>query len=106
MQQARLSVLSLGKSRSENLAHLGEPTPPPRIGRGVPETWARRLKLLRPFTRWLRQFEPRTEVPHESLFGPVRGRVAPHIYREDEIVALLAATRGLNPLGSLRSAAL
>jgi integrase len=70
--------------------------------RGVPETWARRLKLLRPFTRWLRQFEPRTEVPDEAVFGPVPGRVAPHIYREDEIVALLAAARRLNPPGSLR----
>ena len=70
--------------------------------RGVPETWARRLKLLRPFTRWLRQFEPRTEVPDESIFGPVPGRVAPHIYREDEVVELLAAARRLNPPGSLR----
>lgn len=71
---------------------------------GAPETWARRLKLLRPFTRWLRQFEPRTEVPDEALFGPVPGRVAPHIYREDEIVELLAAARRLNPPGSLRPA--
>lgn len=67
--------------------------------RGVPETWARRLKLLRPFTRWLRQFEPRTEVPDEAVFGPVPGRVAPHIYRDDEIVELLAAARRLNPPG-------
>ena len=42
-------------------------------------TWARRLKALRPFTRWLRQFEPRTEVPDASIFGPVPGRVAPHM---------------------------
>ena len=43
--------------------------------------------MLRPFTRWLRQFEPRTEVPDESVFGPVPGRVAPHVYREEEIVS-------------------
>jgi integrase len=67
-------------------------------------TWARRLKVLRPFTRWLRQFEPRTEVPDTSIFGPVPGRVAPHIYCEAEIVALLAAARGLNPQGGLRPA--
>lgn len=67
-------------------------------------TWARRLKVLRPFTRWLRQFEPRTEVPDASIFGPVPGRVAPHIYRETEIVELLAAARGLNPQGGLRPA--
>lgn len=67
-------------------------------------TWARRLKLLRPFARWLRQFEPLTEVPDASVFGPVPGRVAPHIYREAEIVELLAAARGLNPQGGLRPA--
>ena len=67
-------------------------------------TWARRLKVLRPFTRWLRQFEPRTEVPDASVFGPLPGRVAPHIYREAEIVELLAAAHGLNPQGGLRPA--
>lgn len=67
-------------------------------------TWARRLKVLRPFTRWLRQFEPSTEVPDASVFGPVPGRVAPHIYRDDEIVELLAAARDLNPQGGLRPA--
>jgi integrase len=72
--------------------------------RGTPETWAARLKRLRPFTRWLRQFEPGTAVPDESIFGPVPGRVAPHIYREEEILALLAAARGLNPKGGLRPA--
>jgi len=70
--------------------------------RGTPETWARRLKLLRPFVRYLRQFDLRTEVLDESVFGPVPGRVAPHIYREDEIVELLTAARRLNPPGSLR----
>jgi integrase len=50
----------------------------------------------------LRQFEPRTEVPDESVFGPVPGRVAPHVYRENEIIELLAAARGLSPPGSLR----
>ena len=72
--------------------------------RRTPETWARRLKLLRPFARWMRQFEPRTEVPDESVFGAVPGRVAPHVYREHEIVKLLAAARQLNPRGTLRPA--
>jgi hypothetical protein len=47
--------------------------------RKTPATWARRLKLLRPFARYLQQFEPRTEVPDEQIFGPVPGRLAPHI---------------------------
>ena len=34
-----------------------------------PLTWARRLKLLRTFLRWLQQFEPRTEVPDDAIFG-------------------------------------
>jgi len=72
--------------------------------RGTAETWARRLKILRPFARWMRQFEPRTAVPDESIFGPVPGRVAPHIYRDEEIVALLAAARTLRPRGGLRPA--
>jgi integrase len=45
---------------------------------GNPKTWARRLGKLRPFTRYLQQFEPLTEVPndftlrgviYETLFG-------------------------------------
>lgn len=72
--------------------------------RGIPSTWARRLQRLRPFTRWLQQFEPRTEVPEEPIFGPVPGRVAPHIYHEEEIVELLAAARQLHPRGGLRPA--
>jgi hypothetical protein len=40
-----------------------------QAGSTDPRTWARRLKLLRPFTRWLQQFEPRTEVPDDAIFG-------------------------------------
>lgn len=65
-------------------------------------TWARRLELLRPFARWMRQFDPNTEVPDESIFGPIPGRVTPHIYSEQEIVELLAAARNLGRSGSLR----
>jgi integrase len=71
-------------------------------GQGSPGTWARRLGKLRSFVRYLKQFEPDTEVPDESIFGPEPGRVAPHIYREEEIVELLAAARQLGPHGSLR----
>ncbi len=73
-------------------------------GLGTPETWYRRMATLRRFIRYLRQFEPQTEMPDESIFGPEPGRVAPHIYREAEIVELLAAARKLGPRGSLRPA--
>lgn len=62
-----------------------------------PATWARRLKLLRPFARWLQQFDPRTEVPDDTVFGRIGQRLAPHIYSEQEIVDLLAAARRLGP---------
>lgn len=73
-------------------------------GQASSETAARRLAWLRPFMRWLQQFEPGTEIPDDSSFGPIPGRVAPHIYREDEIVALLGAARELGPSDGLRAA--
>lgn len=73
-------------------------------GLGTPETWYRRMATLRRFIRYVQQFEPQTEMPDASIFGPEPGRVAPHIYREEEIVELLAAARTLGPRGSLRPA--
>ena len=71
---------------------------------GTQITWARRLKKLRPFARYLRQFEPGTEVPDASIFGSLPKRQTPHIYHEKEIVDLLAAARSLAPTGGLRPA--
>ena len=71
-------------------------------GSSDPLTWARRLKLLRSFLRWLQQFEPRTEVPDDAIFGRLPERQAPHIYSEREIVDLLAAARRLGPTPGLR----
>jgi len=66
-------------------------------------TWARRLMDLRAFMRYLRQFEPRTEVP-DDVFGRVGQRLAPHIYDDQEVVDLLAAAHRLGPNSSLRGA--
>jgi len=71
-------------------------------GSSDPHTWARRLKKLRTFMRWLQQFEPRTEVPDDAIFGRLPERQAPHIYSEQEIVDLLAAARRLGPAPGLR----
>lgn len=71
-------------------------------GHGDAGTWARRWARLRHFICYLRQFEPETELPEASLFGPEPGRVAPHIYHDEEIVDLLAAARTLGPNGSVR----
>ena len=67
-----------------------------------PRTWARRLKLLRSFIRWLLQFEPGCEVPDDVIFGRLPERLAPHIYSEQEIIDLLAAARQLGPSLGLR----
>ena len=67
-------------------------------GRGDRSTAARALRLLRPFMRWLQQFEPATEVPDEAIFGPIPGRVAPHIFRDDEIAALIESAGQLQPM--------
>lgn len=71
-------------------------------GSADPRTWAGRLKKLRSFTRWLQQFEPRTEVPDDTIFGRLPARQAPHIYSEREIEELLAAARRLDPKPGLR----
>ncbi len=75
-----------------------------RWHRETPSTWAARLAKVRHFARYLKQFEPDTEVPEERVFGPEPGRVAPHIFHEDEIGELLAAARRLGPQGSIRPA--
>jgi integrase len=62
-----------------------------------PAAWARRLDLLRPFIRYLQQFEPLTEVPDDHVFGPTPRRVTPHIFHEREIAQLLAAAHELMP---------
>ncbi len=66
-------------------------------GRGDRGTAARALRALRPFMRWLQQFEPATEVPDEAVFGSVPGRVTPHIFRDAEIEALLEAAGQIRP---------
>jgi integrase len=73
-------------------------------GSNNPLTWARRIKKLRTFLRWLQQFEPRTEVPDDSVFGLLPERLSPHIYSEQEIIDLLAAARRLGPAPGLRGA--
>jgi integrase len=72
--------------------------------RGTPSTWAVRLAKICHFARHLKQFEPETEVPEALTFGPEPGRVAPHIFRDQEAIDLLAAARQLGPPGSIRPA--
>lgn len=72
--------------------------------RQSPLTWARRIEVLRCFARFCLRFEPATEIPPRELFGPAHRRLVPHIYTEDELVALLEAADHLSPPNGLRPA--
>jgi len=54
--------------------------------------------------RWLQQYEPATEVPDEAIFGSVPGRMTPHIFRDEEVAALLDAAGRIGPPLSPRGA--
>ena len=62
-----------------------------------PDHWRRRLGWVRGFARYVATSDPDSDVPSKDLL-PARGdRVAPHIYSEPEIVALMAAARTVRP---------
>jgi integrase len=65
-------------------------------------TWARRLEVLRPFFKYRSQFDAGTAIVPRKFFGPAHRRLVPHIYTEQEIMALLAATDELLPVEGLR----
>jgi integrase len=60
-------------------------------------TWARRVEIVRPFARFLRQRDPTTEVPPPGLLGRAHRRLAPHVCTPAEISALLAHSRQRAP---------
>jgi integrase len=62
-----------------------------------PHRWRQRLGMVRGFARYLATIDPGSEVPAENLLPATRGRVAPYIYSEAEIAALMAAARTLTP---------
>lgn len=62
-----------------------------------PHRWRQRLSVVRGFARHLATIEPASEVPSEDLLPGHRPRIAPYIYTEEEIVALMATARELNP---------
>ena len=68
----------------------------------TPLTWARRLEVLRPFLKYRSQFDAGTAMVPRSYFGPAHRRLVPHIYKEQEIVALMQATDNLQPTDGLR----
>jgi integrase len=70
----------------------------------APGSWRFRLHVLRGFAKYLLRFDPATEIPPNSLFGPATyHRRVPHIFSHEEIVTLMDAAGGLNPPKGLRS---
>jgi integrase/recombinase XerD len=67
-----------------------------------PFTWRQRLTVARGFARYLATVDPASEVPATDLLPERRPRIAPYVYSEQEIAALMAAARGLRP--ALRAA--
>jgi integrase len=69
---------------------------------GTPITRARRIEIVRPFAKYLRQVDPITEVPERGLFGRAHRRLTPHIFTTVEIEQLLTAAARLAPTHGLR----
>jgi integrase len=66
-----------------------------------PVTAARRMEILRPFLKYCRQFDPGCPAIPLGLCGPGHRRLAPHIYTDAEVTALLVAADKLKPDGLL-----
>lgn len=62
---------------------------------GKPDEWAIRLSIARGFARYLQSLDPATEVPPADLLPRKRSRANPYLYTEEEVVALMEATRTL-----------
>ncbi|MCA1700360.1 MAG: tyrosine-type recombinase/integrase [Actinobacteria bacterium] len=62
-----------------------------------PHWWRRRLGMVRGFARYMSTIDPATEVPSKDLLPAHRPRIAPYIYSQAEIAALMGAARALRP---------
>ncbi|MCA1680417.1 MAG: tyrosine-type recombinase/integrase [Actinobacteria bacterium] len=62
-----------------------------------PHYWRQRLSVARGFARHLATIDPESEVPSKDLLPGTRPRIAPYIYSDAEIAALIAAARKLRP---------
>ena len=62
-----------------------------------PHRWRQRLSVARGFARHLATIDPASEVPSKDLLPGHRPRIAPYIYTDAEIAALIAAAGKLRP---------
>jgi integrase/recombinase XerD len=62
-----------------------------------PHYWRQRLSVARGYARHLATIDPASEVPSKDLLPGHRPRIAPYIYTDAEISALIAAAGRLRP---------
>jgi integrase/recombinase XerD len=62
-----------------------------------PVWWRQRLGVVRGFAEYLHNIDPATEVPPHDLLPARQQRIAPYLYSEADIAALMTAARSLNP---------
>ncbi len=62
-----------------------------------PHRWRQRLAMVRGFARYVSTIDPQTEVPSEDLLPARQQRIAPYLYSQAEIAALMHAARDLTP---------
>ena len=67
-----------------------------------PSQWANRLGMVRRFARYCLPYDPRTVVPPPDLLLHRYRRVAPYLYRDEDILRLLKAARQLPSAIGLR----
>lgn len=63
---------------------------------GHPQEWASRLSVARGFARYLNTLDSTAEVPPNDLLPSHRRRLAPHMYSDQQIVALMTATETIH----------
>jgi integrase len=62
-----------------------------------PHRWRQRLSIARGFARHHATIDPASEVPPKDLLPGHRSRIAPYIYTQEEIMALITAAGQLRP---------
>lgn len=60
-----------------------------------PSWWAHRLSVVRTFASYLHTLDPATQVPPRDILPSGHQRACPYLYTEQDITALLSATRML-----------
>ena len=72
-------------------------------GTSCDKTMARRLEILRPFAKYLKSFDKKTESIADLSYGNAHIRPVPYIYKEDEVAKLMNHCKNLYSPNGIRS---